>query len=72
MQVERIWEWIGRDLLPIMARDYNEKMKGLIASGKHKEAQLAAVTFQTKVVGFVSIVLWAMVAIPARLIGLFS
>jgi hypothetical protein len=44
-----IWEWIGRDLLPIMARDYNEKMKGLIGSGKHKEAQLAAVTFQTKV-----------------------
>jgi len=31
-----------------------------------------AVTFQTKLVGFVSIVLWAMVAIPARLIGLFS
>ncbi len=44
-----IWEWIGRDLLPIMARDYNDKMKGLIASNKHKEAQLAAVTFQTKV-----------------------
>jgi hypothetical protein len=44
-----IWEWIGRDLLPIMARDYNDKMKALIASGKHKEAQLAAVTFQTKV-----------------------
>ena len=31
-----------------------------------------AVTFQTKMVGLVSIVLWAMVAIPARLIGLFS
>ena len=30
------------------------------------------VTFLTKVVGLVSIVLWAMVAIPARLIGLFS
>ncbi|MEO8255993.1 MAG: DUF6644 family protein [Acidobacteriota bacterium] len=30
------------------------------------------VTFQTKVVGLVSILLWAMVAIPARLIGLFS
>ena len=30
------------------------------------------VTFQTKMVGLVSIVLWAMVAIPARLIGLFS
>ena len=31
-----------------------------------------AVNFQTKAVGLVSIVLWAMVAIPARLIGLFS
>jgi hypothetical protein len=44
-----IWEWIGRDLLPIMARDYNDKTKGLIASDKLKEARLAAVTFQTKV-----------------------
>jgi hypothetical protein len=44
-----IWEWIGRDLLPIMARYYNEKTGGLIAANKHKEAQLAAVTFQTKV-----------------------
>jgi hypothetical protein len=44
-----IWEWIGRDLLPIMARDYNDKTSGLIAANKHKEAQLAAVTFQTKV-----------------------
>ncbi len=44
-----IWEWIGRDLLPIMARDYNDKMGGLIAINKNKEAQLAAVTFQTKV-----------------------
>ena len=31
-----------------------------------------AVTFQTKMVGLISIALWAMVAIPARLIGLFS
>src|SRR5882724_10906132 len=44
-----IWEWIGRDLLPMMARDYNDKTKSLIASDKLKEAQLAAVTFQTKV-----------------------
>jgi hypothetical protein len=44
-----IWEWIGRDLLPIMARDYNDKMKILIGSDKQKEARLAAVTFQTKV-----------------------
>lgn len=32
----------------------------------------SAVTFQTKMVGLGSILLWAMVAIPARLIGLFS
>jgi putative copper export protein len=32
----------------------------------------SVVTFQTKMVGLVSILLWAMVAIPARLIGLFS
>jgi putative copper export protein len=35
-------------------------------------ARASAVTFQTKMVGLVSILLWAMVAIPARLIGLFS
>jgi hypothetical protein len=44
-----IWEWIGRDLLPIMARDYNDKTKSLIASDQQKEARLAAATFQTKV-----------------------
>ena len=32
----------------------------------------STVTVQTKLVGLVSILLWAMVAIPARLIGLFS
>jgi hypothetical protein len=44
-----IWEWINRDLLPIMARDYEDKMKGLIASNKAKDAQQAAAVFQTKV-----------------------
>ncbi|MGB8399880.1 hypothetical protein [Bradyrhizobium sp.] len=44
-----IWEWIGRDLLPIMASDYNEQMKGLIAADKQRQAQQAAATFQTKV-----------------------
>lgn len=44
-----IWEWISRDLLPIMARDYNDQMKGLIATNKPRELQLAAATFQTKV-----------------------
>jgi hypothetical protein len=44
-----IWEWINRDLLPIMARDYEDQMKGLIASNKAKDAQQAASVFQTKV-----------------------
>lgn len=44
-----IWEWVCRDLLPMMARDYNDKMKGLIAAEKQREAQQTAVTFQTKV-----------------------
>jgi hypothetical protein len=44
-----IWEWINRDLLPIMARDYEDQMKGLIASNKAKDAQQAALVFQTKV-----------------------
>jgi hypothetical protein len=45
-----IWDWISRDLLPTMARDYAEQMKSLIASDKKSEAQRAASTFQTKVV----------------------
>jgi hypothetical protein len=44
-----IWEWISRDLLPMMARDYNDKMKVLIAANKPRDAQQAAATFQTKV-----------------------
>ena len=44
-----IWEWICRDLLPIMARDYNDQMKTLIAANKPRDAQQAAATFQTKV-----------------------
>ena len=45
-----IWEWISRDLLPTMARDYAAQMKSLIASDKKHEARQAASTFQTKVV----------------------
>ncbi|HLG83395.1 MAG TPA: hypothetical protein VKY22_20450 [Bradyrhizobium sp.] len=45
-----IWDWISRDLLPTMARDYGEQMRSLIASDKKREAQQAASTFQTKVV----------------------
>ncbi|MBN8989488.1 MAG: hypothetical protein J0H42_14660 [Rhizobiales bacterium] len=44
-----IWEWINRDLLPIMARDYEDQMRGFIASNKAKEAQQTAAVFQTKV-----------------------
>lgn len=44
-----IWEWISRDLLPTMARDYNDQMKGLIASDKQRELRQTASAFQTKV-----------------------
>ena len=32
-----IWEWISRDLLPTMARDYNAQMRDLIAADKQRE-----------------------------------
>jgi hypothetical protein len=45
-----IWEWISRDLLPTMARDYSAQMKDLIAGDKQREAMQVAGNFQTKVV----------------------
>jgi hypothetical protein len=45
-----IWEWISRDLLPTMARDYAKNLNDLIAADKQREARAAAATFQTKVV----------------------
>ena len=44
-----IWEWICRDLLQVMARDYNDQMKVLITGNKSKDAQQAAAIFQFKV-----------------------
>jgi hypothetical protein len=45
-----LWEWISRDLLPTMARDYTAEMTDLIAADKQKEARQASAAFQTKVV----------------------
>jgi hypothetical protein len=47
-----IWEWITRDLLPTMARDYINEMKALIAADKQREANQIAGTFQTKIVKY--------------------
>jgi len=47
-----IWEWISRDLLPTMARDYVNGINDLIAADKQREARQAAATFQTKVVKY--------------------
>jgi hypothetical protein len=44
-----IWEWISRDLLPTMARDYIKKLDELIVADNQKEARKEAATFQTKV-----------------------
>jgi hypothetical protein len=52
-----IWEWVSRDLLRTMARDYVTKIDELIASNNQKEAIKVAATFQTKVVKSVESVL---------------
>ena len=44
-----IWEWITRDLLPTMARDYIKNVTDLVALDKQREVRQAASTFQTKV-----------------------
>jgi hypothetical protein len=45
-----IWEWISRDLLPTMARDYAKSVNDLIAADKQRDARQAVAAFQTKVV----------------------
>src|SRR6266849_8087416 len=45
-----IWEWISRDLLPTMARDYAKEINELIAADNQRGALRVAATFQTKVV----------------------
>jgi hypothetical protein len=52
-----IWEWISRDLLPTMARDYVKGINELIAAGDQREARQVAVTFQTKVVKYLESIL---------------
>jgi hypothetical protein len=47
-----IWEWISRDLLPTMARDYIKQIDQLILANNQKEARQVAATFQTKVVKY--------------------
>ena len=45
-----IWEWISRDLLPTMTRDYVSEISRLIAADKKKEVQKVAAAFQIKVI----------------------
>jgi hypothetical protein len=47
-----IWEWINRDLLPTMARDYVDEINKLSVGDKQKELRKAAATFQTKVMKY--------------------
>jgi hypothetical protein len=47
-----IWEWITRDLLPTMARDFNTQMRPLMGSERQKELKQAVSVFQTKVVKY--------------------
>jgi hypothetical protein len=45
-----IWEWISRDLLPAMARDYVQEINELITADNQRGALRVASTFQTKIV----------------------
>ena len=54
-----IWEWISRDLLPTMARDYINAMTPLIAANNQRDARQIAATFQTKVVKYLESTLGA-------------
>ena len=45
-----IWEWVSRDLLPTMARDYAQQITNLSAADKQREVRQAAAAFQTKVI----------------------
>ena len=47
-----IWEWISRDLLPTMARDFIKKIDELMLANNQKEARRVAATFQIKVVKY--------------------
>src|SRR5437879_1104740 len=47
-----IWEWISRDLLPTMARDYAKEINELIAANDQRGARQVAATFQTKAVKY--------------------
>lgn len=47
-----IWEWISRDLLPTMARDYIKRIEELILANNPRKARQVAATFQIKVVKY--------------------
>jgi hypothetical protein len=47
-----IWEWITRELMASMARDYTSDMKSLLANGRSQEAERAVQTFQNKAVKY--------------------
>jgi hypothetical protein len=44
-----LWEWICRDVLPTMARDYNKAIGDLDATNNSKELLKIASAFQTKI-----------------------
>ena len=45
-----VWEWISRDLLRTMARDYVNAIEKLVAADNQREARKVAAAFQTKVI----------------------
>ena len=47
-----IWEWISRDLLPTMARDYVKSVEELVNANNQRQAGQVTSAFQTKVIKY--------------------
>jgi hypothetical protein len=46
--LQSIWDWLSRDLIASMARDYTKEMRQLIASNQTREAERTVQAFQNK------------------------
>ncbi|HEY2138215.1 MAG TPA: hypothetical protein VGH49_20185 [Xanthobacteraceae bacterium] len=47
-----IWQWLGRDLMASMTRDFTAEIKQLVSSGKERVADQSALVYQNKAVKY--------------------
>jgi hypothetical protein len=65
-----IWEWINQILLPTMARDYCDQMKGAIVLNNAQEAKNISAAFQSKVLKYLEATLGSQQGIEGARSGL--